>query len=151
MTFAEAVQFASEELAWRQTEGPVGEFEARSAVVRLLGYKTWITVSADGPLWYRGLATEPEAKIAGGLKAMLERLGAAYIVSGHSVVAGKVVTTRFESRVFLIDTGMLAEVYAGRASALGIQNGRFLAYQAGGTPRDLPPPPGVRSMTPAAK
>jgi hypothetical protein len=148
MTFAEAVQFASEELTFQQTEGPVGVFEARAGVVRLLGYKTWISVSAEGPLWYRGLATEPEEKLAGGLKAMLDRLGAAYIVSGHSVVASKAVTTRFESRVFLIDTGMLGEAYAGRASALGIQDGHFLAYQAGGTPRELPPPPGVRSTAP---
>ena len=150
MTFGEAVRFASEELTWRQTEGPVGVFEARPAVIRLLGYKTWVTVSADGPLWYRGLAIEPEDKLASGLKAMLDRLGAAYIVSGHSVVAGKAVTTRFESRVFLIDTGMLGAVYAGRASALGIQDGRFVAYQAGGTPRELPPPPGVKSATPGA-
>ncbi len=50
MTFAEAVRFASEELAWRQTEGPVGVFEARSSVLRLLGYKSWLTLSADSPL-----------------------------------------------------------------------------------------------------
>jgi Calcineurin-like phosphoesterase len=150
MTFAEAVRFASEELTWRQTEGPVGAYEPRAAIVRLLGYKTWITVSADGPLWYRGLATEPEGKLADGLKAMLARLGAAYIVSGHSVVASKTVTTRFDGRVFLIDTGMLAEAYAGRASALGIQDGHFIAYQVGGTPRELLPPPGVKAGVPGA-
>lgn len=140
MTFGEAVPFASEELTWRQTEGPIGVFEARLAVIRLLGYKTWITVSADGPLWYRGLATEPEEKLAAGLQAMLDRLGAAYIVSGHSVVASRAVTTRFESRVFLIDTGMLQETYAGRASALEIRDGRFTAHQVDRTPRVLRPP-----------
>jgi len=128
MTFGEAVPFASEELTWRQTEGPIGVFEARLAVIRLLGYKTWITVSADGPLWYRGLATDPEEKLAGGLKAMLDRVGATYIVAGHSVVASRAVTTRFENRVFLIDTGMLGEVYAGRASALEIRDGSFTAH-----------------------
>lgn len=148
MTFAEAVQFSSEELTWQQTEGPVGVLEARPAVIRLLGYKTWITVSADGPLWYRGLATGAEADLAGPLQAMLDRLGAAYVVSGHSVVASKTVTTRFGGRVFLIDTGMLGEVYAGRASALGIQDGHFVAYQAGGTPRELPAPPGVKLPAP---
>jgi hypothetical protein len=148
MTFAEAVRFAGEELAWRQSEGPIGVFAARDAVVRLLGYKTWITLSAEGPLWYRGLATEPEDKLAGGLRALLDRLGAAYIVSGHSVVASRTVTTRFDSRVFLIDTGMNTEAYAGRASALGIQDGRFTAYQVGGTPRALPPPAGLKSAAP---
>ena len=140
MTFAEAVRFAGEELAWRQTEGPVGEFEARPAVVRLLGYKTWITVSADGPLWYRGLATEPESKLDAPLAAMLERLKAAYIVAGHSVVVSKEVTARLGSRVFLIDTGMLGEVYSGRGSALEIKDGRFTAHRVDTTPRLLAPP-----------
>jgi len=148
MTFAEAVRFAGEELAWRQTEGPVGEFAARTAVIRLLGYKTWITVSADGPLWYRGLATEPEAKLDAGLTAMLERLKAGYIVSGHSVVAGKEVTSRFGSRVFLIDTGMLGEVYAGRGSALEIRDGRFMAHRVDATPKPLPPPASAKVAEP---
>ena len=148
MTFAEAVRFAGEELAWRQTEGPVGEFAARTAVIRLLGYKTWITVSADGPLWYRGLATEPEAKLDAGLTAMLERLKAGYIVSGHSVVAGKEVTSRFGSRVFLIDTGMLGEVYAGRGSALEIRDGRFMAHRVDAMPKSLPPPPSAKVAEP---
>jgi hypothetical protein len=61
-------------------------------------------------------------------------------VAGHSVVAGKVVATRFGSRVFLIDTGMLGEAYAGRASALEIRDGSFVAHQVDRTPRSLPPP-----------
>ena len=141
MGFAEAVRFASEEMAWRQAEGPIGEFPGRLAVIRLLGYKGWITVSADGPLWYRGLGTEPEAKLAGPLQAMLDRLGASYIVAGHSVVASKDIGTRFGSRVFLIDTGMLETVYFGRASALDIVDGRFTAHQIDRMPRPLPPPP----------
>ncbi|MFO7695045.1 MAG: metallophosphoesterase [Vicinamibacterales bacterium] len=140
MTFAEAVRFAAEELAWRQSEGPVGVFPARLAVLRLLGYKNWITLSADGPLWYRGLGTEPEAKLGASLTAMLERLKATYIVAGHSVVASKEVTARFGSRVFLIDTGMLGEVYAGRGSALEIRDGRFTAHRVDTMPRTLPSP-----------
>jgi len=140
MTFAEAVRFAAEELAWQQSEGPVGVFPARAAVLRLLAYKTWITLSGDGPLWYRGLGTEPEAKLDASLTAMLERLKATYIVAGHSVVASKEVTARFGSRVFLIDTGMLGEVYAGRGSALEIRDGRFTAHRVDTTPRSLPAP-----------
>jgi len=140
MTFAEAVRFAAEELTWQQSEGPVGVFPARMAVLRLLAYKTWVTVSGDGPLWYRGLGTEPEGKLDASLTAMLERLKATYIVAGHSVVASKEVTARFGSRVFLIDTGMLGEVYSGRASALEIRDGRFTAHRVDTMPRSLPPP-----------
>jgi hypothetical protein len=149
MTFTEAVRFAAEELAWRQAEGPVGVFPARLAVLRLLGYKTWITVSGDGPLWYRGLGTEPEAKLDASLAAMLARLNVKYIVAGHSVVASKQVAARFGSRVFLIDTGMLSEVYAGRGSALEIRDGQFIAHQVGATPRLLPPPAGSKVPVPA--
>lgn len=148
MTFAEAVRFSEEELAWRQAEGPVGELEARPALLRLLGYKSWITVSADGPLWYRGLGTEPEAKLDASLTALFARLNVKYIVAGHSVVASKQVATRFDSRVFLIDTGMLTEVYAGRASALEIRDGQFIAHQVGATPRLLPAPAGARTPEP---
>ena len=144
MTFQEAVLFGGEELAWRQAEGPVGEFEARPALLRLMGYKTWITVSADGPLWYRGLGTEPEAKLDPSLTAMLARLNVRYIVAGHSVVASKQVAARFASRVFLIDTGMLSEAYAGRGSALEVRDGQFIAHQVGATPRLLPAPAAVK-------
>ena len=148
MTFAEAVRFSEEELAWRQAEGPIGALEARPALLRLLGYKNWITLSADGPLWYRGLATEPEAKLDASLTALLARLNARYIVAGHSVVASKQVAARFGSRVFLIDTGMLGEAYAGRGSALEVRDGQFIAHQVGATPRLLPAPAGARVPEP---
>lgn len=148
MTFAEAVRFAGEELAWRQAEGPIGEFGARLDVIRLLGYKSWITLSADGPLWYRGLATEPEAKLDGALTAMLARLKATYVVAGHSVVASKEVTARFGSRVFLIDTGMLGEVYSGRGSALEVKDGRFLAHRVDERPRPMPSPVSAKAPVP---
>lgn len=145
MTFSEAVRFAAEELAWQQSEGPIGVFPARTAVLRLLAYRTWITVSGDGPLWYRGLATEPEAKLDPSLTAMLERLKASYIVAGHSVVASKNVATRFDSRVLLIDTGMLGEVYSGRPTALEVRDGRFTAHRVDAMPTLLPPPAGSRA------
>jgi hypothetical protein len=145
MTFAEAVRFAQEELAWHMAPGHDEVFDAKPAVIRLLGYKTWITVTADGPLWYRGLATEPEDKLIDGLKAMLNRLGALYIVAGHSVVVSKEVTTRFGGRVFLLDTGMLPEAFSGHASALEIRDVSFTAHQVGRTPRSLAPPPGLKS------
>ena len=149
MTFAEAVRFAGEELAWRQSEGPIGDFPARLAVIRLLGYKSWITLSGEGPLWYRGLGTEPEAKLDASFTAMLGRLKVRYVVAGHSVVASKEVTARFGSRVFLIDTGMLGEAYAGRASALEVLDGRFMAHRVDEMPKPLPPPPAARDAKPA--
>jgi len=140
MTFAEAVRFVVEENMWRQGAGRGSGFPARDAAIRLLGYKTWITVSAEGPLWYRGLATEPEGRLRPALEAMLKRLGALYIVAGHSVVADKDVATRFDSRVFLLDTGMQKDSYAGRATALEIKDGNFIVHRTDIGPRFLVPP-----------
>ena len=149
MTFAEAVTFAEEEAAWYVAANKAGEIKAGPEIVRLLDYKNWITLSADGPLWYRGLATEPESKLSEPLTAMLARLRATFIVAGHSVLVSKAVTTRFDSRVFLIDTGMLKESFAGRASALDIQGGRFTVFTADADPRPLPAPAGAKAAVPA--
>ncbi len=149
MTFAEAVTFAEEEAAWYVAANNADDIKAGPDILRLLDYKNWITVNADGPLWYRGLATEPEATLSGPLTAMLERLRARYIVAGHSVLVTKEVTTRFDSRVFLIDTGMLEESYAGRASALEMQGDRFTVFTTDADPRPLPAPAGAKSAAPA--
>jgi hypothetical protein len=42
------------------------------------------------------------------------------------------IVPRFDGAVFLIDTGMLASVYSGRAAVLEIRNGQFTAIYADG-------------------
>jgi hypothetical protein len=148
MMFAEAVRFAGEELKWLQAAGNADVPGADLPMTRLLGYKNWMAVSAQGPLWYRGLAQEPEEKLIGGVKAMLERLQAQYIVVGHTVESKADITPRFENRVFLLDTGMLKEEYGGRATALEIQNGRFTAHYAEGEPKALPAPASGKNVPP---
>jgi hypothetical protein len=60
-----------------------------------------------GPLWYRGLAHEPEDAFAPTLTAILDRLGARAIVIGHTTVLPGRIASRFGGRVVQIDTGML--------------------------------------------
>ena len=71
---------------------------------------------------------------------MLTRLGARYVVIGHTPVARAVIEPQLASRVFAIDTGMLPEEYKGRASALEIKAGRMTALYADGTSEELAPP-----------
>jgi len=97
---------------------------------RLIELPSGLLMSNHSPLWYRGLALEPEERNEKGLNKMLDRLGAHYTVVGHTVLAGHTITVRFAGRVFLIDTGMLRSYYGGRASALEIQAGKFTAYYA---------------------
>ena len=71
------------------------------ALAALLG------ASETGPLWYRGLAQEPEDTFAPTLTGILQRLGARAIVVGHTPVLPGKIGTRFGGRVVQIDTGML--------------------------------------------
>jgi len=75
-----------------------------------------------GPLWYRGLAQEPEAAFAPTLDSILKRIGARAIVVGHTVSAGRI-TPRFGGRVVQIDSGMLDGSFfpGGAPSALVIE------------------------------
>ena len=47
---------------------------------------TLFSASETGPLWYRGLANEPEASLAPTLDIILQRMGARAIVIGHTTV-----------------------------------------------------------------
>lgn len=76
-------------------------------------------VHADGPMWFRGYALWPDSE-SPRVTALLERYGAERFVTGHTTMVGAI-TSRFDGRVFLIDTGMLSSHYTGgRPSALEI-------------------------------
>jgi hypothetical protein len=68
---------------------------------------TLLAAGETGPLWYRGLAQEPEDTFAPKLTAILDRLGARAIVIGHTPVLPGRIDMRFGGRVVQIDTGML--------------------------------------------
>jgi hypothetical protein len=137
MTLEEATRQAAEELKWLQAQENKPSAETLQQIQLLLDRSGWLVANLNGPLWYRGLAQEPEDKLAGDLKGMLIRLGARYIVSGHTVVSKSSVTARFDNQVFLIDVGMLKEVYGGRAAALEIQDGRITALYTDGESKIL--------------
>jgi calcineurin-like phosphoesterase family protein len=86
-----------------------------------------LTARIDGPLWYRGLAQEPDT-FAAQLDDILARASARAIVVGHTVTPTGRITTRFGGRVVQIDTGMQpAYAQGGRASALEIVRGEATA------------------------
>ena len=151
MTLNEAMQQVAEELQWMQARGRPEDADAADQMQRFLALGNCLTISADGPLWYRGLAESPEEKLASELEAMLARLKARYVVNGHTVLSKSDITPRFENRVFLIDTGMLKEAYGGRASALEIQDGRFTAYYTDREPKVLTAPAAKKAGRPVAQ
>jgi hypothetical protein len=152
MTLPEATKFVREEAAWLQANGLAADPRVDVAMKRLLDIDNWmVTASPDGPLWYRGLAEAPEETLLDGVEAVLARLRARYMVVGHTPQSGGEIVPRFGSRVFLIDTGMLPDVFHGRATALEIQNGRFSALSADRDPVELPAPPATTGESPVAR
>ena len=87
-----------------------------------------ISMSEDGPLWYRGLAREDETVFAPEVDKILESVRAEAIVIGHTVSESGRIRSRFNGRVVQIDTGMLTSVYkGGRPSALEIVGDEWIA------------------------
>lgn len=139
MTMDEAVLEVQRERAaipMRETE----DTKQKEELDKFIELLTWL-VAPDNPIWYRGLAEQPEQTLGPSLQAMMARLKIDAIVAGHTVVPDFEIRQRFDNRVFLIDTGMLRPVFGGNASALEIQAGRFTAHTVGQAPRSLPSRP----------
>ena len=85
---------------------------------------SWSVIAPNGPLWFRGFARWSPEEGNAAVAPLLERLGVARAVVGHTVTPTREITPRFDGRVFLIDTGMLADVYQGQASALELVEDR---------------------------
>jgi hypothetical protein len=89
--------------------------------------KGTLAASAEGPLWYRGLAEEPDT-FASEVDKILDAQHARAIVIAHTVRPDGRIEARFSGKVFVIDTGMQpAYVATGRASALEIRGDVFTA------------------------
>jgi hypothetical protein len=113
--------------------------ELLAELERCVGYENWHLFSPEGPLWFRGYAdprpsrpgregygwTEEEGTPR--VARILAEQGARHVVVAHSPRADGTIAARFGGRVFLIDTGMLAEVYDGKPSALEIDRSVFTA------------------------
>lgn len=106
--------------------------------------------SETGPLWYRGLAEEPDPAFAPQVTKILEGLGARAMVIGHTVPADFRIATRFGGRVIQIDTGMLGETFypGGVPSALELLGDSLTAIYPDRRERlqapTLQPPPNVQ-------
>lgn len=88
-----------------------------------------LATSETSPLWYRGLAEEPDPGFAPQAATILRTLGARAMVIGHTVTGGFKIRSRFDHRVVLIDTGMLGGTWypGGVASALEIRGDALTA------------------------
>ena len=92
----------------------------------------WNLLAGNGPLWYRGYAAAPEASLRAPVAAFLTRNDLRRIVVAHSPQRDRRISSRLGGSVVLIDTGMLASTYQGRASALEIVGDTLTAIYSDG-------------------
>jgi hypothetical protein len=113
----------AELMAERKSRVPTDD-QSQARLIQFLGYGEWVSVKADGPLWFRGYDQWSDDEGAGQIGKVLEAYKADHIVVGHTVQKGGRIRPRFDNKVLLIDTGMLSSYYpGGRASALEICGG----------------------------
>jgi hypothetical protein len=133
-TLEEAQTDARAEVEARQGES---DSETKRMMQSFLNAGLLSIYSPDGPLWYRGLSLGPETPVDSQLPEVLKLFRVNYIILGHTVPGPRRITPRFGGHVFLIDTGMLASYFQGRASALEMTDGHFKALYAGEQPQPL--------------
>jgi hypothetical protein len=90
----------------------------------------------EGPLWFRGLVTDPPTAGASSdedVTAVLKSLGASRIVVGHTSTGTGRIRVLHDHRVFQIDTGMLGGSFfpSGAPSALEIMGDKVTAIYEG--------------------
>jgi hypothetical protein len=128
---------AQRELQDIQDRSSSGEtiIEARlQRVERLEAVATWgawFMLNPESPAWFRGAATWDQSDRGPEMAALLDDLGVRRMVAGHTPQDSFRIQTRFQDRVFLIDTGMLSEAYGGQPSALEIVGDRVTAVYLG--------------------
>ena len=131
-TLNEIVSSAQAEVERREAEG--GKKDQQLTFLKeFLNFGSWLSTHPDGPLWFRGFAQWSEEEGAQQLPQLLKAYQAKRFVVGHTPQLPVQIRTRFQGKVFLIDTGMLSSYYqGGQASALEIRDGRFTAIYLDG-------------------
>lgn len=127
------LQIASAALAAAKAEGndpPRFDMSFLGEAQALMEIGTWSLVDPEGPLWFRGYAQWPEDVTTVQVTALLHALKVSRIVVAHSPTPHRLIASRYGGRVFVIDTGMLAEYYRGQPAALEIVGERVTAIYA---------------------
>ena len=88
-----------------------------------------LSEAEDGPLWYRGLASEDEAIEAAHVDRVLSTFDVDHIVIGHTPGMGTIVP-RFGNKVVIVDAG-LSNYYGSHLASLLVEGENLFTLQAG--------------------
>lgn len=132
-TLQEVVVAAQGALLAERATGKSPDASYSNLLTRMLAVNSWLCMSDDGPLWFRGYDQWNEEQGTPQIEKILAAYHAEHIVVAHTVQKVGHIRSRFGGRVFLIDTGMLSSYWpGGKPSALEISAGRFTAIYADG-------------------
>jgi hypothetical protein len=106
-----------------------------------------IVYDPSGPLWFRGHALQADEAIRGEFDRVMKNLGAGHMVIAHTFYRGDGLSplvapatmSRFEGRLWMIDTG-ISEAFGGVNSALIIDGGAFRLWSDAGEIEAAPAP-----------
>ena len=109
--------------------------ELIDVLIDLQEIETWSIVDAEGPVWFRGFALWSDSEGPAAATEVLRRFGVSRAVAGHTPTSTRRIVSRFDNRMFLIDTGMLASAYQGQPAALEFSDrGTTAIYLSGREP-----------------
>jgi Calcineurin-like phosphoesterase len=112
-------------MAAAQKAAPKAKGKDAEMLQGYLALGSWLSINEKGPLWFRGYGQWTDAEGAPQIQKLVEAFGNARFVVAHTIQPGRI-ASRFDGKVYLIDTGMLTGyVPGGRASALNIQDGKI--------------------------
>lgn len=103
------------------------EREQIDVLVDLQSIDSWSIVDSEGPVWFRGFSRWSDAEGPSAATVVLDRFDVSRVVVGHTPTSTRRIVPRFDNRVFLIDTGMLASAYRGQPAALEFSGRRVTA------------------------
>lgn len=90
----------------------------------------WLSMSSHGPVWFRAYDQWTDAEGPAQIATVLQAVNANAVVVGHTPQKVGHIRSRFDNRVFLIDTGMLSSYYpGGKASALEFESDGEIAAE----------------------
>lgn len=127
-TVDEVVNAANQELQIQKQKRAEGIGE-NSILQKCVALESWLIMHPDGPLWYRGFASWDDSEGSKNIQELISKYKVTRFITAHTVQLDGQIHSRFNSQIFLIDTGMLSGAFfpGGRASALEISEGKLTA------------------------
>src|SRR5437879_5330208 len=85
--------------------------ELRAKLSQFLQFPDWLSVSTEGPLWFRGYDRWSEAEGSSQIDKILQSFKADHFVTGHTVQKGGTIRSRFGGKIFMIVSVVVHRLY----------------------------------------